>query len=530
MTGLFALPKIPKLDVRLRPYQQDVIARARTYYEAGGRRLLIQAPTGAGKTITFTFIVTRTVENGGTALILAHRQELIGQAYDKLTKAPPVGLGIPEALVGVIMAQDARTRPSAPIQVASVQTVASRIARRGARPDGGSWRAEELGLPPARLVVTDECHRAVSASYQAINGLYPDAFHIGMTATPYRLDGRGLGEFYDELVVSASVEQLIAGGWLVRSRVYSHAVKADLSGVRTGRGGDYDERSLTEAVDRDVLVGNVVDHWLSHAGGARTFVFGASVPHARHIAERFAWQGIPAAFVGADTPRADRARALADFRAGRLLVLCNYDVFTEGTDVPECKCAVLARPTKSESVYRQSVGRAMRAIDGWPELTTCVVLDHAGSALRFGLPEDAQEFSLRGRERRGGGEAPTKECPGCWRVIPANAATCPECGWLFGEERETGALLKEKDGQLVEVVAKEKVKVKELRSTIHAICGGADEARGWQPGTTNKAVFVHYGKSRTEMSLAELRDVLTWLTGPGLAREFPVPEGTEVER
>jgi len=122
VTGLFALPAIPKLDIRLRPYQDDAVRRARAYYEGGGRRLLIQCSTGGGKTHIFTFIVTRTVENGGGALILAHRQELIGQAYDKLTRPPPAGLGIPEALVGVLMASDRRTRPNAPIQVASVQS------------------------------------------------------------------------------------------------------------------------------------------------------------------------------------------------------------------------------------------------------------------------------------------------------------------------------------------------------------------------------------------------------------------------
>lgn len=520
-----ALPAVPAVDLNLRPYQLTAVDGARRAWTDGVNKLLVVIPTGGGKTHVFSAIVMGIAANGRRALVLAHRTELLEQGYLKLVLPPEAGgLGLPRGLVGMIRSGDSRSNPNAPIQIGSVSTLASRIRRKRRAGVQEGATAREYGLPDFDLIVIDEAHRTLAESYQLVSSLYPNVMVLGVTATPYRMDGRGLGEFYDDLISAVDVETLIAGGWLVRTRVFTHPVKADVSNVKVNRNGDYDEAELQAIVDNDVLVGNIVDHWRSLAGGARTFCYAAGIQHSQHLAARFVAQGIPAMHVDGTTDERTRARALADFRAGRLLVLCNYDLFTEGTDVPECKCIILARHTRSEVVYRQQVGRGMRPFPGVPDIDAAVVLDHAGCALRFGLPEDPPKPSLRGKERRGAGEMPVKECPGCYGVIPAVASECPNCGWLFGEEREPGAKAREQDGQLVELKENRKKKEKALRSNIQAAMLGSDDARGWKPGTTNAACLTEFGKSRKDMDVDELREVLAWITSPAFERQYPLPK------
>lgn len=437
--------------VSLRPYQVDAIHRLDEREAAGARRILLVAPTGAGKTTIAGFVILRALARGLRVLFLAHRRELIVQAWRRL-----LDLGLARDQVGIVMADDARRRPTAAVQVASVDTL-----RRRAR-------------PAADVVFVDECHRALAASYRAIAADYPNALHLGLTATPYRADGRGLGDAYDALVVVASPKLLIAEGYLVEPRVFTvpASQRPDLSRVRVSR-GDYSASQLAEAVDRQGLVGNIVEHWTTHARGIRTVAFAASVEHSQHIAARFREAGVAAEHFDGETPTSERDAILGRLDRGETLVVSNCGVLCEGWDQPAVKCAILGRPTKSTGLYLQQAGRILRP---WQE-QPAIVLDHAGCALEHGLPQDDRPFSLEGRKPR----APTaerdaplvRECPRCFAVLPLPTRTCPECGHAFAPPRE---LPVEQPGELVAATADDL-----RRATWDELCRRAVE-HGYKPG------------------------------------------------
>jgi superfamily II DNA or RNA helicase len=413
--------------VILRAYQESAIRELHARIAAGRRRIVVVAPTGSGKTIAFARIVADAVAHGRYVLVVAHRRELIQQTYEKLLRT-----GLREVQVGVLMASDARRRPVAAVQVASIDTLRHRPK------------------PPADLVIVDEAHRELARSYRELRAHYPNAVHLGFTATPYRADNRGLGEFYEDLLVVASIRELIDQGYLVEPRVFT--VPADrlpnLAGVRV-RAGDYAQDQLDAAVDQARLVGDIVEHWIKHASGVRTVAFAVSVKHSKHIAERFRDAGVAAEHLDGTTPIEERDGILARLESGETLVVSNCGVLCEGWDQPSAKCAILARPTQSTGLYLQQAGRILRPWNG----QRAIILDHAGCAREHGLPQDEREFSLEPEPKRKRGDAlqvPIRICDGCQAVLPARERLCPECGLLFVEERQMPT---ETDGQLVEASA-----------------------------------------------------------------------------
>lgn len=447
--------------IALRPYQLDAVEQVRAQVRAGVRRVLMVLPTGGGKTSCAAHMMARTVASGGHALFVAHRRELINQCYGRLVEA-----GIEEAQIGVVMAADPRRRAGAPVQVASLDSLRHRAR------------------PRADLVIVDEAHRALAKSYRDLAAAYPKAIHIGLTATPYCAGGRGLGDAYDALVVVATPKQLIAAGYLVEPLVFTvpETDRPDLSGVRV-RGGDYDENALAEAVNRRVLVGNIVEHWTRRAGGVRTVVFAVSIEHSRHLTERFVDAGVPAEHLDGATPAAERDAILARLERGVTRVVSNVGVLCEGWDQPSVKCCVLARPTKSTGLYLQQAGRVLRP---WTHPVTglaprALLLDHAGCALEHGLPQDDREFSLEEepRKKRGAASAPPRAlaCGQCSAVLAPNVATCPECGLRLRED-EPPAVPVEVDAELIELP---EAALERWRAEWDELCATANE-RGYREG------------------------------------------------
>jgi superfamily II DNA or RNA helicase len=414
---------LKEIRVQLRPYQVNALRELEARVGAGKRRIVVVASTGGGKTVIFARVVADAVARGQTALIVAHRRELIQQTYEKLLRA-----GLHEERVGVLMSDDARRRPAAPVQVASIDTLRHRPK------------------PPADLVIVDEAHRELARSYREMRAHYPDAIHLGFTATPYRADNRGLGEFYDDLLVVASIRDLIAQGYLVEPHVFTVPKERlpNLAGVRV-RAGDYAQDQLDEAVDQARLVGDIVEHWIKHASGVRTVVFPVSVKHSKHVVERFREAGIAAEHLDGATPTLERDAILARIDRGETLVVSSCGVLSEGWDMPSVKCAILARPTKSTGLYLQQAGRILRPWQG----QRAIILDHAGCAREHGLPQEEREFSLEPKPKRKRNEAidvPIRICDGCQTVLPARVRVCPECGFFFTEPRSVPA---EVEGQLV---------------------------------------------------------------------------------
>ena len=444
--------------ITLRPYQLKAVTDARDSIRAGKRRLILRAPTGAGKTLVACGIIMSAVERGSRVLFIAHRKELIDQASRKLDD-----FGIDH---GVIMAKHWRNRPHAQVQVASIQTLARR------------------GLPHADLIIIDEAHLSLAKSYLDVVEALPGAVVLGLTATPIRADGKPLAAVYHDIVSVSDVSQLIRMGFLVRPRHYAPE-RPDLTKIGL-KGGDYDEHELSVAVDKPDLVGNIVKHWRTIADGRTTAVFAVNIQHSQHIVEQFRAAGIRAEHVDGATPRHQRDGILSRFASGETTVVSNVGIFTEGYDNPRISSVILARPTLSLALYLQMAGRGLRP---HADKADCIILDHAGCCHAHGFIDDAREWSLEGKKKRSGTkrEAPVTVCGNCFASFPALRRDCPECGHIREREERPDVVADESQG-LQEVTEADKILFAKARrheearaETLQDLLNLAKQ-RGYKPG------------------------------------------------
>jgi DNA repair protein RadD len=393
----------------LRPYQQEVVDECAQL--AAGDKAIVVAPTGAGKTIIAAAIIKNAAK---TVLVLAHTREIIKQTSEKLY-AHGVDHGIIQA--GFM------TRPDEPVQVASIQTLWAR-----------AMRAQRMELPPADLLVIDECHHCPANTYRKIIAAYPNAVLIGLTATPCRGDGRGLGGTFDRIIECPQVAELIAEKHLVKTRVYA-PTDPDLKGVET-RVGDYVETQLAERMDRTDLVGDIVSTWHKHGERRKSVCFAVNVAHSLHIRDEFIKSGVRAAHVDGGMPKSQRDDILGKLAVGDIELVTNCMVLTEGWDLPDVSCCILARPTKKMGLYRQMVGRVLRPA---PSKLNAVILDHSGAVFRHGFVEDRVDWTLNPDKRaespthncrlRSGYSSRLLECSQCGSIRVAGEA-CRRCGFL----------------------------------------------------------------------------------------------------
>jgi DNA repair protein RadD len=439
-------------------FQLKAIAESERY-----KRPLIVAPTGAGKTIIACGIIHKNPHKH--VLFLAHRRELIFQARDKLAS-----FGV---YPGVILAGELRQHMRA-VQIASVQTLDSRCIR------------GDTDLPPADVVFIDEAHHCRARTYQKIVASYPDARIIGLTATPCRKDGRGLGGTFETLIECPQVSELIDLKHLVRTKVFAPSTP-NLKGVHV-RKGDYVESELAARVDRPELVGDIVSHWLKLAERRKTVVFATSVAHSIHLRDEFVKSGVRAAHIDGDTPKNERDEILGLLSEGAFEAICNCMVLTEGWDQPDVSCCVLARPTKSLGLYRQMVGRVLRPAPGKAD---ALILDHAGAVFQHGFVEDPVYWTLdpddkaANPEHESRGNRADRElctCSQCSAVRTAGKP-CPNCGFL---PRRPGEYLRVIDGDLAHVSRDGRVEPNgyspEQRQEWHQMLTGIAQDYGYKPG------------------------------------------------
>ena len=410
--------------IELRPYQAADVEKVRDAFRAGKRAVLLQEPTGAGKTVMFTFIAQAALARGSRILLIAHRRELITQISQALT-----GFVVEHGITA-----PGHPRRDLPVQVASKDSLIRRLE--------GEYD----------LIIIDEAHHTSRGSGWGKILDHYGCRVLGVTATPCRLDGKGLGVsaggYFDHIICGPSVRELIDLGHLSDFRVFAPppGKQVDLSGVKT-LAGDYKIEDLEAVVDRPVLTGDVVDHYRRLAGGMPAIAFAVTVTHAHHIAEEFAAAGFQAAALSGKTGDDARERMIRDLGTGALHVLASCNVISEGTDIPRVGCAILMRPTKSLALHFQQVGRGLRQFPG-KEFT--VILDHAGNCHRHGLPTDPQEWTLEGnvkqRQKRETGPA-VKQCPACYAVVTASTKVC-YCGHEFRVEVKA---LEVAEGELVEL-------------------------------------------------------------------------------
>ena len=396
------------MSIILRPYQNVLIERARANFITGKRSQLLVLPTGGGKTVCFSYMAGRAVEKNLRVWILAHRVELLDQIANTLR-----AFGVPHGIIAPGYLGDRRQ----PVQVASVFTLARRLDRYE-KPD---------------LIIVDEAHHCTTGStWGQVIAANPQAKLLGVTATPCRLDGAGLGDVFDAMVQGPTMRELIDLGALSPYRLFAPA-GVDLTGVHT-RMGDFVRGELAAAVDKPSITGDAVSHYLKLAPGKRAVAFCVSVEHAVHVAEQFRAAGISAQAIDGGMDRTLRASVLADFAAGRVQVLASCDLISEGFDVPAIEAAILLRPTQSLGLYLQQVGRALRT---FPGKTEAIILDHAGNVKRHGLPDEERVWSLDGTVRQkkaARSEVPVKTCGSCFATVHAAATHC-SCGFEFPVQR-----------------------------------------------------------------------------------------------
>jgi superfamily II DNA or RNA helicase len=356
----------------LRDYQKRVIHEIYTLWQGGKRSLLLAMPTGSGKTRTFSEIAKQFAERGDRVLLLVHREELLWQARHTLEKI----LGTP---VGTIKA-DLPQHLERLVQCASVQTLTKRLGK------------GEIDLGAIALVIIDEAHLSLAASYLVILNHFPTALILGVTATPSRLDGRGFDHLYEDLVLGPSVIELIWHGFLADYDVLApESFLPSEDGIRIV-GGDFNSADLADRLDRRYVAGKAVDAYLRHAQAKRCVVFAINIEHSKAIAERYQGAGIVAEHIDGETAPKERQAILGRFRAGHTQVLCNVNLFTEGFDLPEIEVIQLCRPTKSVALHLQMLGRGLRPKGGRKAL----VLDHAGNCLRLGGAKAERNWTLQG--------------------------------------------------------------------------------------------------------------------------------------
>ncbi len=432
----------------LRDYQQELYRGTVEAFKQGFRRPLVVAPCGAGKSYLFAEMIRKT---RGCVLVLTHRQELKKQHLVLLEE-----LGITNVRVSMIL------------------TEANRLGQ----------------YPKPALIVTDEAHLSRSNSWMKVIAYY-DTYTVGLTATPVRLDNKPLGDIYDKLIVGVDTRWLIENQRLAPYEYYAPTlVEAD--GLRKVA-GDYVTGDLEQLMTRRAIYGDVVKTYLRLAPGERSIAYCVSVRHARETAEAFRAAGIRAEAISAGTPGRKRAEILEDFRAGRITVLCNVGIISEGVSINEVSCCMLLRPTESIALGIQQMMRCMRYMPG----KTAKIIDFVGNYTRVGLPDEDREWSLktqmvRKKQLNEQGDFYIRSCPECFMTFQT-APICPYCGHVYPlKPREIEA---HKEIELARITAEEAQRVAEAKRKSRAEQGRAQSFEelvklGKQRGYKNPAFWA----------------------------------------
>lgn len=417
--------------MELRDYQSEGIYKIRVSLSTGHSRPCVQAPTGAGKTIIAADIIKNARAKNKRVAFVVPMLSLIDQSVERFLEN-----GITE--IGVMQAQHEMTDPRQPVQVCSIQTLMRRE------------------LPDVDLVIIDEAHVQYKFLHQWLAWEHwKHVPFIGLTATPW---AKGMGKVWDDLIVVETTAGLINRGVLSPFKVYAPA-HPDLTGVKTVR-GDYDEKQLAAAMDKGALVADIVSTWILRGENRPTICFAVNRVHAKHIQTQFEEAGIVSAYMDAFTPVEERNKIVRDFSKGLIQVICNVGVLTTGFDA-DVRCIILARPTKSEILYTQMIGRGLRKAEGKDH---CLILDHSDTTIRLGFVTDIHYEELddgkakrKTKQDNAQDDKGPKECPKCAFLYPRKTKACPSCGFEAVPISRVDSI----SGELYELDATKRIKVKD---------------------------------------------------------------------
>ena len=452
------------MTIQLRQRQFKAILDLRAAYASGARAPILVAPTGFGKTCTAAEIVRSAVNKGNRVWFLAHLREILDDTSGRLTAA-----GIPHGHIRAGIKPD----HDKPVQVVAVQTAVRRS-----------------NLPQPDLIIIDECHLAIANSYRHVLAAAGNPLILGLTGTPQRLDGRGLGEVFDRLVVTCSTEQLIQEQLLAPIRVYAPP-SIDLSGLRS-RCGEYDQGQASDLLSRPQVVGDALSHWRKLCSGRRGVAFCTTVAHAQAVAEQWRRAGYRAVAVHGGSDDCERREAVAGLRAGRIDLVACAQLWIAGVDVPEIDSVIWLRPTQSLTAWLQGNGRGLRIAPGKRDL---LILDHVGNCGRLGHPLEVHEWSLDGkRKRQRDAAVSVRVCPKCFATSMSTAQVCRECGHVFApqERRELQVV----DGELVEMQAIARKREQRSAQSLEQLRQLAQQRgykRGWAERVYQARLAKRYG-------------------------------------
>ena len=462
----------------LRDYQQEGENNIISAWENGNDNVIAVYPTGSGKSVLVSSIVRN---HQGACVVIAHRQELVTQMSMHLARDGIYHRVVASrSVINTIIKLQYETfkmvfiDPDSDVAVAGVQT----LIRRG--------KELKAFLPRVSLWVIDECHHLLAKNVwgTAVKMFTrPGVKGLGVTATPTRTDGKGLGRstdgLMDKLIVGTDMRSLINQGYLSDYRIFAPVNNLSLEDVKISKNtGEYNDKDLSEAVKKSTLVvhkkstmvGDVVQSYLKFDKGKLGITFVPSMDIGRLITEQFNSVGIPAELINAKTPDDVRAGITKRFAKRELLQLVNIEIFSEGFDLPSLEVVSMARPTQSYGMFSQQFGRALRIMDGKDK---AIIIDHVGNVGRHGLPDAPREWSLERktkREKADDDSTPVKTCPKCMSVYERFRTECPYCKHKpIPADREN---IQQVDGDLTELTPET---LAEMRGTIDTVNSDVEE-------------------------------------------------------
>lgn len=472
----------------LRSYQRNGIDAVKQSLRLGRKRVVLYAPTGAGKSVMALEIVKMVLAKGRKVAFLVNRKGLVHQFSGHLTKAGIAhGILQGENTFGVSM----------DVVVGTVQTASRR------------------GLPPVDVVIIDEAHAVPGSSeYRKLIFAFNNIVWIGLTATPFSKGMRqkhvelGNEELFQDLVITTTIKSLIEEKFLVDCDIYAPS-EPDLSGVKMQKNSfgemDYSEKDLADAVDKPALIGDIVSHWMKLAPGTQTVVFATNIAHSKHIVEQFRGQFIKAEHVDCYMDDEEKAAIHKRFESGEITVLSNVAMLREGWDVPGCSTMILARPTKSLIAWVQMVGRVLRPADG---KTRALVLDHSGSVHELGYPTEDLPLELcDGKPKKTESkkrEKNPKKCPKCYFIKKTHI--CPQCG--FAPEKVSDVV--EEDGELQTVKKASKPMKQEFYSELLGYAASKGYKHGWAANKYREKFSV-WPKGLEEIRKIPSQETKNWI-------------------
>lgn len=416
--------------ITLRDYQQDAINKVYNSWQNGNRNVCAQLVTGAGKTIIFSSIVNNFQQQHKNCAVIAHRNELVSQASCTLAL-----WGIPHKIIGSnsTVGQIIRKHrekygksfinPSATTAVIGVDTL---IARAENLKD---W-AKQI-----HLWVIDECHHTtVNNKWGKAVELFVNAYGLGVTATPNRADGQGIGRcadgYMDDIIKGPSMRSLIDRGFLADYEIVCPKSDLNVDDSPLSKNGDWSNQTLRKAAKKSKIVGDVVNNYIMYASGRQAIVFATDVDTAEEISQDFNANNIRAVSLNGKSQTAFREQSINLFASGKIQVLINVDLFDEGFDVPACDVCIMARPTASLGKFLQQIGRVLRPAPN----KVALIIDHVSNVIRHGLPDMHREWSLDRRQKKAKltkdpSEIELTVCKHCLKPYEKFRTVCPYCGF-----------------------------------------------------------------------------------------------------